>query len=121
MQTYKSIIITHASAGRLTLQVPEFILGTPNDPLINYPDDYFIYLNGDKPCYGKQEGCLYLSEKGYNYFKSDLQQAFINHRGHTWQDFENHAQDHFKKVKLAHKKLITKLQKSLKEVKSIKL
>lgn len=121
MQIIKGSITSLASEGRITLQVPTMAIGIGTAPSVSFetvPDDWFVYLRNDVPATGKQEGFLFLSKRGFDANKTDIQRAFLSStraRG-TWADFEKHAEEHFKKVETKTKKRIEKLKKELVEL-----
>ncbi len=127
MKIINNAITRHASGGRITLQVPEIITSfgkTPADPLFDFPDNWFTRLkSSNRPIIGKREyGYLFLSESGWKINKKDIKEAFENasfKRG-TWEDFEQHAEQHFQAVKIALDKRIDYLEKKIKEAQKIK-
>ena len=128
MQIFKDSITSLAREGRLTLQVPNMIISfgpaAPGPQYINAPDEWFCFLKNDTPCVGKQQGYLYLTEKGFNDNYDDLKKAFEDAiaRGYDrtngvgWPAFVQHAADHFAEVKSRQAKLIAKKQKEIAEL-----
>ena len=126
MKILKDSIVTLASEGRLTLQVPEWDIVNGQCTRIDTeiaPDEWFCRLKYYKPVVGKQEGFLFLTEKGFEANKDKLKIAFENSNLRNggkgkWHLFEEHAKDHFAKVKKAQNKLINELQNKLAQAQS---
>ncbi len=104
MQILKANLLSLQSEGRITLQVPDLYIAftqpSPSD-FINVPDDWLHYINHrNEPAVGKRLGFLYFTSVGYDHYKTQIKQAFLNSqccRG-TWQEFEQYAQEHFQNV-----------------------
>ena len=126
----KSNIISLASDGRMTLQVPEinFVISPNTMQTGDLPDSWFCYLKSDnRPCIGKQTGYLYLTREGYLANYDDLKLAFESSlaKGHHdrtngvgWRAFENHAKAHFADVAQKISSLIAKKQNEVLTLKS---
>jgi hypothetical protein len=130
-------ITSLASQGRLTLQIPQYIIEfqkgkaikkpTPGG-LIDFSDDFFCMLKGgtSTPCIGKERGFTYLTQKGFKFFYRDLETAFkkaYNNgidrtNGVGWPEFVQHASDHFAMVKKRRKKRRQKLLKDLQDIRN---
>jgi len=77
---------------------------------IQYPKEYFQYLNYSLIPFSKfdkkREYSLYLSKKGWNFFKPEMEKVFVpspNQYGYTccpktWPDYVKLMEEHFKKV-----------------------
>ena len=107
MQIDELALVQLAREGRLTLQVPDIIIGqpSPSAKMIDCEEDDFERLSVSR--YSKKNGISYLpnprgylffSRKGFEKFKPLLETAFSTKRGNTWQDFLDHAEQHFKQV-----------------------
>ncbi len=103
MQIIKDALFTLVAEGRVTLQVPGYGIGKQ----IEYeeiPNDWLCRLSGHDLCTGKKGGCFFLTKKGFEANKDKLKEKFmyaITHgrdRGETWEDFETHAEEHYRKV-----------------------
>jgi len=121
VQIIKDSIIILAGEGRLTLQVPDTVIGSVPQ-LVNVPDDWFCFLKSDSsPCTGKQKGFLYLTEKGFQDNYDDLKKAFENAiirgldrtKGVGWPAFVQYAQDHFNRVRAKRAAIIARRQKEI--------
>lgn len=77
MKIFEIAITALTSEGRITLQVPDFCIGTPIPKQIEAPDDWFVRLNGYLP---SPRGCLFLSRKGWEANKEALWLAFAKSR-----------------------------------------
>lgn len=119
MRIIKDAIITHASEGRITMQVPEFSYGT-REQYVELPDEWFCRLVGasSRPVVGKESSFLFLTRIGYANNKHDLRTAFESAiaRGRTtttWVEYELIVEQHFQKVEKQRRKLAENLQKKL--------
>lgn len=104
MKVFKDSFLQMAAEGRLSLQVPEYCIGTP-DTVVTLPDDYFmrvaVWKSPDREVIAagrkKPHSVLCLTEKGFNHFFYELEAAFNTHtdRGNTWEDFVVYAMQFF--------------------------
>jgi len=127
MKLRKNTITTLAREGRISLQVPQFILcfgKEPEESLIDFPNEWFVIAKSSRvPAVGKKEGgFMFLSEVGWKANKKAIKRAFekSKHKRGTWEDFEIHAEKHFQDVKDALDKRINYLQRKLEEAKVVK-
>lgn len=120
-----SKIVCLAAEGRCTLQVPQLWLDLQDDasflskgeqPLL-VDSDCFVNLND---CLPSKNGFLYLTRKGFEKFRDELEKAFSTQRGFTWNDFCEHAENHFKKVDAKIKKKIKRLETELQTLSNFK-
>jgi len=127
MQIFVGSITQLSGEGRLTLQVPECCTTnlTPL-PTMEVPDDWFESLKQSykiknpptefntpsesfsmRRCFGKEQGYLHLTRKGFEANKEAIKQAWLNggRYGHAtnrpWEDFERYAEFHFTNVELS--------------------
>lgn len=107
MRIIRGAITNLTESGYHTLQIPDvdIYIGTTNmsnTVFIDYPDEYFQFLKYEgkymRIIFGKEKGFLHLSEEGWNYFRNDIQRTFNSNKG-TRQDFLNHVDEHFRKIK----------------------
>lgn len=101
MKIFKDAIITHASTGRITLQIPDRCYGVdPNQEHEDAPDEWFIRLKDHRPASNRENGYLFLTRRGYEANKERLKVSFgsVQSRGTTWEAFEQDAERHFKEV-----------------------
>ena len=136
--------------GYVTLQVPAIEIFIPNLPgmpaptvkpkkpkMINIPDDYLCELKhcGSKcrPTIGKEQGYLYITEKGYKNLKPQIRKAFLkaHHIGQArgcsfsmtdaqaWAVFEAYAKKHFTEVNDCIKKQLKQYEAKVKELKNM--
>lgn len=112
--TFELMLETLRERGYISLQIPEYDIDTrtgvsmsidnakPED-VVDMPDDWFMYVNGELPVIGKQTGFLHLTRKGYEANKDRLKEA-LKHAikigydrtdGKGWIVFEKHAEKHF--------------------------
>jgi len=119
----KGIITSLASEGYLTLQVPQYDIIikegrafaqslTNAEGVEEHPDHWFIWLKNHRPAVGRETGFLILTREGWEANKEKIKEAFQASRG-TWQEFEQHAEDHLKEVEEKTKKHIRFLQKKI--------
>jgi len=133
MKIDKSTILSHPSAGRITLQVPEWSLFTDPkaaqdaEPTENHPDEFFMEMKRAgaalRPAVGREEGYIYLTRKGWEFFKADIEKAFksvANPRG-TWAEFEGYAAAHFEEAERARQRFIKTTQAKLDEMKKARV
>ena len=115
MRIRSEAIITLASEGYITLQIPMLHAGdvTAYESL---PDDYFIRLKDFRPAVGNEHAGTYLTRKGYEALKDRLKANFSTRRGGTWEEFESHAEKHFQMVYRRTIKFATSLRLKLNEV-----
>lgn len=127
-----STVITLAGReGRNTLQVPEaeviFQQGRPvmipsQNQRENYPDDYFMDFNSDanRPCIGKEQGFLFLTRKGYAFFREEIKKARVNSIRHTdIESLDQHAEEFFNSIERSINKHRVNLQKKLDQLNNI--
>lgn len=119
MKILKGAIPSLASEGQITLQIPEFDVGGPH-PEFEEVEDCFVWLLSSKnvPVVGKEQGCLFLSEIGWNRYKDEIKEAFeksTNPRG-TWLEFEEYVESFFEDVKSSIVKEIDRLDKSKEKI-----
>lgn len=126
-----STVTVLAAEGRCTLQIPDyFIDSSPSweaETIIEVDADCFIKLRhvgrNMGPCIGRQDGFTFLTRKGFEFFRTDLEKAFssaiknpMTNRGHTWSDFCKMAEEHFKGCEKALNQEIKKHETALKEL-----
>ncbi len=123
MKIFKNAITTLASEGRITLQIPQYQIWFDNNPhhneIIEIPDDWVMLLKSNNvPAVGKEGGFWYLTKKGWEDNKDEIQKAFSssNRQRGTWDDFELYVEKHFKDVENASKKRLAYLEKKAKQV-----
>lgn len=104
-----------AEEGRISLEVSNIFFdlndednpryfNNGDDDLEDYtelPDDWFCgFDESGLPIYGKQDGFLYLTRKGWEACKEEIRKAYENSelRTKTWEDFEKYADDFLNKV-----------------------
>lgn len=127
-----STVITLAGRdGRNTLQVPEaevvFQQGRPvmvpsQNQRENYPDDYFMNYNsdGNRPCVGKEQGFLFLTRKGYAFFREEIKKARVNSMRNTdIESLDQHAEEFFESIERSINKYRLNLQKKLDQINNI--
>jgi len=100
------------------------------EPTENYPDDLFATLkrvtgrtNGMRPTVGREEGFVYLTRKGWEFFRDDIEKAFrsaVRPRG-TWADFEKYVADLFEGIEKGRQKFIKTMQAKLDEMKKARV
>jgi len=102
MKILKDSITSLASEGRITLQIPQYDLGSSDAIEEEVPDEWVVTLrNGLYPAVGREQGYLFLTRAGWFANQDKIKDAFEDakfHRGNTWEDFEAHAKKHFQKV-----------------------
>lgn len=114
----KDAHLTLASEGRYTLQVPTLVIFSTPSPMHVNPDHFThvkiigVTRNGTKQriAVGREEGFLYLSGLGFQYYYNDLKNAFSTIRGGTWQGFVQEAQKTIQGIKLHSSGELMKLQ-----------
>lgn len=117
MQILRGSITSHASVGRMTLQIPENIIGigtTPNPSYEEIPDEWVCRLRGGAPAVGREEGSLFLTRTGFNANREQLQQAFESSPNErTWEEFERYAEGHFREVERKTRNKLRQLQQKV--------
>ena len=102
MKILKDSITSLASEGRMTLQIPQYDLGSSDAIEEEVPDEWVVTLTQySYPAVGKECGYLFLTRAGWLANQDKMKDAFEDakfHRGNTWEDFEAHAKKHFQKV-----------------------
>jgi hypothetical protein len=82
------------------------------EPDTELPDDWFIWLRyGDAPAVGRElyYASLYLSPIGWEANRETLKAVYTEREYlRPWSDFENFVENHFNKVREAHRQRISK-------------
>jgi len=109
MEIYHGAIFDMAREGRLSLQVPEFCLGSPTPKTATYPDEYFMRVKVDGPrlSLGKENGFLHFSPIGWKFFKPQILARFSKMRGHTAKELSDYADQFFLDVGKGTRKFIS--------------
>lgn len=99
MRVLRGAILDYPSAGKMTLQIPERILGAgANDPS-NYeelPDIWFCELRNSVPVTGREEGYLHLTREGWRANEEEILQAFAaSDSRYTTEQYQQYALNHF--------------------------
>lgn len=111
--------------GRITLQIPTLTFEFVGDFLIiehetKYDSVWFVELKDDQtPCTGKETGFLYWTKVGWEANRDKIKQAFASsscQRG-TWEEFVQHADEHFATVEKRTRARMDALQNKLNELK----
>lgn len=129
MYIFVDAITQLAGEGRLTLQVPEqdisfgYVMPTERTEV---PDDWFETLRHGykiknpptefahpefstsmRRCFGKEQGFLHLTRKGFEANKEAIKEAWLNGgrygvpTNQPWEDFERYAEFHFANVDIS--------------------
>ena len=102
MKILKDSITSLASEGRMTLQIPQYDLGSSDAIVEEVPDEWIVTLTHFLyPAVGREHGYLFLTRAGWFANQDKIKDAFEDakfHRGNTWEDFEAYAKKHFQKV-----------------------
>lgn len=111
-------ITSHARFGRITLQVPNIVLGAePKHE--DVPDEYFCHLNGylpSTPAYG----FLFLTRRGWGVYKDALTAAYVKTCPKvSVSEYHAAIEAEFCKRKTALDKEIAKLQKKIAKLKAL--
>jgi len=116
----KDSITSLASEGRMTLQIPQYDLGSSDAIEEEVPDEWVVTLrNGSYPAVGKERGYLFLTRAGWFANQDKIQDAFEAaeyNRGNTWEDFEEYAIKHFQRIKHNTMHRIRLFEKKVKEL-----
>ena len=113
MKIPESALFQLAREGRLTLQIPDLIIGggaVPSEPEIEVDPDHIDL------CYGGKltpRGYPHFSLKGYEFYKDRLKAAFVDTGRGNWGAFEEAAEEHFAALEANLKKDIAKAAKKL--------
>ena len=127
MKILKNAIISLASQGYITLQIPVYDVWINQDPqqseTEDIPDDWVITLKGgqSRPVIGKEKGYLFLSKIGWDANRKKIRQAYLDSgspRG-TWADFEDHVELHFEEVVKSTKRKIIYEEKRVQDLKEV--
>ena len=114
----KSAVTQLASEGYHTLQIPQIsidLTGAGNsEDHTDFDNEYVIPLSGtgkSRIAAGReiQNAFMFLSRKGWNHYKNDIQAAFTPNRG-TWQEFETKAEAFLDEVETYTLKELVKVQ-----------
>ena len=113
-----------ASEGRITLQVPPFVIGEISR-MIDYPDEWFHYVkmireNCYRPVFGREQGYLHLTRAGWEANREALREAFESSPStKTWQDFERYVETYFYNMGQAIQAEIQKAQQRINELQNL--
>jgi hypothetical protein len=118
MKIIKDRIISIAAGGRISLQIPQV-----NDRFrgVVYeteeiPDEWVIKLRLRRyPTTGSETGYLFLTEAGWKANKDKIREAFetAKFKRGSWNEFEQHALDHFKRVEKSTRRRVSFLLKKV--------
>lgn len=108
MQLLELQLFCMAREGRMTLQIPEILIGAPPEsPSIEVKDSHLTRVGG----------FLYFSRAGYDFYCDRLREQFRDTGRGNWEEFEQAAENHFKDVILecdrkiaSHRRAIAKLE-----------
>ena len=126
MKIWKGSLLTLASQGHVTLQVPDCIIMVANgvsapEEIETIPDNWLCRLKSRRPAFKREAGCIYFTRAGYLANRGALRKAFeeavANGRDRTggrgFAAFEEHAEMHFKSVDKALERAKDDLQNKL--------
>lgn len=132
MKLPKNAILKLAGEGKITLEVAEKVSDSEefeDDEEIfeDFPNEWFVRLRPslDMPSIRKQSGKLFLTKRGFLENYDDLKMVFevaVKFGGaeeSTWEEFEEYAQKHFKKLEDNMEKRIKLLQDEVDELKKV--
>jgi len=124
MRIPKTTLTCLAAEGRITLQVPEFVVGDIDGlECEETPDDWLHavrYAGGKlRECCGKETGFTHFTRKGFLAMRERLRAAYEgsgpNMRG-FWPEFESHAANEFESIRRTTFKRIKLLRKQADEL-----
>ena len=104
--------------GELEVKVtPESAIGftasqSPEDKVVECPDEWFVRLRYDHPVVGRQQGYLHISRKGWKANQEQIKKL-SEAKGQDWEEYQKWAEEHFERVEKATKKAIEQAKKNL--------
>ncbi len=118
MKIIKDGITSTAAEGRISLQIPQTNVSFRGMvyETEEIPDEWVIKLHNRRyPTTGNETGYLFLTEAGWKANKDKIREAFATakfKRG-SWNEFEQHVLDHFKRVEKSTRRRVSFLLKKV--------